>query len=241
MSGHLYSGFSAKVRWFVKRFGARELVFLPVRIILSRLVTPFLQRRCFTFHEHEFEYFYAHYNVTWCNERCVEVPIGRDYLKRFIGREVLEVGNVLSHYGASSHGVLDKYERGHGIVNADIVDYQPDRPPDLILSLSTFEHIGFDDDAEGSSGEKIQAAIAACRRLLAPGGLLAFTVPLGYNPDLDRLIEQDALGQDRGWFLLRRGTRDWAEASRGDALGTTYGRPFPYANALYIAEYDAPA
>lgn len=240
MSGHLYGGFGAKARWFVKRFGWGELFLLPLRILLSRVVIPFLHRRRFTFQGRDLEYFYAHYNVTWCNERCIEVPIGRDYLERFAGREVLEVGNVLSHYGTCRHSVLDKYERGPAILNADIIDHRPTHPPDLILSLSTFEHIGFDDDTGGSSGEKIQAAVSACRGLLAPCGLLAFTVPLGYNPELDRLIEQDALGQDRGWFLLRRDAREWEEVARGVAIGTSYGRPYPFANALFVAEYDAP-
>ena len=177
MSGHLYSGFGAKVRWFVKRFGARELFLLPARIVLSRLVTPFLRRRSFTFQGRELEYFYAHYNVTWCNERCVEVPIGRGYLERFAGREVLEVGNVLYHYSAAGHTVLDKYERGPGILNADIVDHQPDQPPSLILSLSTFEHIGFDDGAAGSSGLYFGLGPAERTGRLGPGPRLVSPAP----------------------------------------------------------------
>ena len=123
--------------------------------------------------------------------------------------------------------------------------YEPRMPPsNAELSeareLVGTEHIGFDDEAVGGSGQTILDAIAACRQLLLPGGKLAFTVPLGYNPDLDRLLEEDGLGQDRGWFLLRRGTRDWHEVDRGKALGTAYGRPYSFANALFIAEFDAP-
>lgn len=238
MADHLYSGLGAKVRWFAKRFGARELFLLPMRILCSRLVTPFLHARQFKFRDENLDYFYSHYNVTWCNERCVEVPIGRQWLARADGGDVLEVGHVLGHYGDRGHAVLDKYENAEGIINADITGWDTEQRFDLILSISTFEHIGFDDETDGNSGEKILAAIAACRGLLKTGGVLAYTVPLGYNPELDRLIEADALGQDRGWFLLRRGSRDWAVVERAEARGTAYGRPFPFANALFIAEHD---
>jgi len=239
MGDHLYSGFGSRVRWFVKRFGMGELFMLPLRILCSRLVTPFLLARQFVFHNIKLDYFYAHYNVTWCNERCVEVPIGRWYLKQAGEGEVLEIGHVLGYYDDCEHSVLDKFETAGGIINEDITTWQTDRRFDFILSISTFEHIGFDDDAAGDSGQKILDAIAACRELLLPGGKLALTVPLGYNPDLDRLLDEDGLGQDRGWFLLRRGARDWHEVDRRKALGTAYGRPYPFANALFIAEFDA--
>ena len=73
-----------------------------------------------------------------------------------------------------------------------------------------------------------------------PQGRLAITVPLGYNPELDRLIERNELGEDRGWFLLRHGPREWKEVARHQAMGTPFGRPFPFANALLVAEFDAP-
>jgi SAM-dependent methyltransferase len=149
------------------------------------------------------------------------------------------VGHVLGHYGNHDHAVLDKYETAAGVINEDITTWQTEERFDLILSISTFEHIGFDDDATGGSADKILAAIAACRKLLNPQGRLAITVPLGYNPDLDRLIECNALGEDRGWFLLRHGPREWKEVARHQAMGTPFGRPFPFANGLLVAEFDA--
>jgi len=138
------------------------------------------------------------------------------------------------------HTVLDKFETAASVINEDITAWQTDRRFALILSISTFEHIGF-DDAEGQSREKILAAIAACRALLTPDGRLVITVPLGYNPDLDELIETDTLGEDLVSFLLRSGPRDWAEVARAEAVGTPFGRPFPYANALMVAEFNAPS
>ena len=146
---------------------------------------------------------------------------------------------MLGHYGKHDHAVLDKYETSAGVINEDITTWQTEERFDLILSISTFEHIGFDDDAAGGSADKILGAIAACRKLLNSQGRLAITVPLGYNPDLDRLIERNKLGEDRGWFLLRHGPREWKVVARHQALGTPFGRPFPFANALLVAEFDA--
>jgi SAM-dependent methyltransferase len=239
MSGHLYSGFGGKVCWFARRFGWSELLFLPLRKIASPLVRPFLRARDFEYRDHRLECFYANYNVTWSNERCAEIPIARWHLAQ-TGGPVLEVGNVLGHYSAHSHTVIDKFETGAGIINEDITKWRTDERFALILSISTFEHVGFDDDAGDNSGEKIRAAIAACRALLAPGGCLVITVPLGYNPALDELISSDALPASEARFLLQHGRREWREVTRDQSLGTKYGRPFPYANGLWIAQFNAP-
>lgn len=237
MSAHLYSGLTGKVRWFAKRFGWSEIFLLPLRKLASPFVRPFLRPREFEYRSQTLACVYANYNVTWSNERCAEIPIARWHLAQANG-PVLEVGNVLGHYGPHSHTVLDKYETAPNVINADIIDWQTDEQFDLILSISTFEHIGFDDDG-GDSQEKIQAAIAACRALLVPGGSLVITVPLGYNPALDELIANDTLKAATAVFLLRHGRREWREAARAEAIGTHYGKPFPYANGLWVAEFKA--
>ena len=237
--GHLYSGFTGKVRWFVRRFGWREIFLKPLRKIFSPVIVPLLADRHFTFHGEKLKCHYAHYNLTWSNERCVEIPLGEHFLAQTTG-PLLEVGHVLGHYGTRGHTVIDKFETAPGVINEDITTWQTDERFALIVSLSTFEHIGFDDDC-GDSKEKIRAAIAACRALLAADGRLVITVPLGYNPHLDELIETDALGEDRASFLLRHGPREWAEVTRAEAVGTRFGCPFPYANALMVAEFNAPS
>jgi SAM-dependent methyltransferase len=234
---HLYQGTIGRVRWFIRRFGAAELVRLPLRILAAPLVLRLLRPGHFTFRGAALPYFYHRYNVTWANERCVEVPIARSYLAQATG-ETLEVGNVLAHYAAPRHTVLDKFERAPGVVNADIVGYDPGRKFALILSISTFEHIGFDDEGEGPSGAKILAALASCRRLLAPGGKLVVTAPLGYNPELDALIEGDRLGSACAWFVKRVARREWRVVPREEAMGARFGRPFPFANVVWVAEFE---
>ena len=238
MSAHLYSGFTGKVRWFAKRFGWSEIFLLPLRKLASPFVRSFLRRRDFEYRGEKLQCVYENYNVTWSNERCAEIPIAQWHLVQTDG-PVLEVGNVLGHYGPHSHTVIDKFETAPNVINEDITEWKTDKRFALIISISTFEHIGF-DDAAGDSKEKIRAAIDACCALLAPDGRLVITVPLGYNPALDELIANDTLGANQAHFLLRHGRREWSEAPRNQADGTKYGYPFPYANGLWIAEFNAP-
>ena len=239
-AGHLYGGITGEVRWFIRRFGWREVFLKPLRTIFSPVIVPCLKERQLSFRGETLTCHYAHYNLTWCNERCVEIPLGRHFLAAASG-SVLEVGHVLGHYGTRGHTVIDKFETAPGVINEDITTWQTDDRFDLILSLSTFEHIGFDDETDGDSGEKILAAIAACRALLAADGRLVITVPLGYNPVLDKLIATLTLGETRADFLHRTGPRQWTESTREAVTGTEFGRPFPYANALCVATFEAPS
>lgn len=236
MKKHLYNAKLSKVGWFVRRFGVMEVFKKPVRTMLAPLIIPRLPSREFGFQGEKLKLFYHAYNMTWACERCVEVPIGRRMLERADPSKVLEVGNVLGHYGAIRHTVLDKFERSEGVINEDILQYAPSGRFDLILSISTFEHIGFDDEAEGGSGAKIQEAIQACLRLLTSGGTLVLTLPIGYNPELDQMIAANELGAQRATYLKRVGGLDWEECSKSAALASPYKSRFPYANAIMVAE-----
>ena len=171
----------------------------------------------------------------------IEVPIARSYLEQYDGKDVLEVGNVLSHYFPVAHDTLDKFERGPRIINQDIVEFNPAKQYDLILSISTFEHIGFDDDSDVSSDKKIGEAISACRGMLKPGGKFVMTVPLGYNPNLDRLIRNCELGASSEFYMRRVQKLDWEPAQKEEALECPYKTRFPYASALLIAEFSKPS
>jgi SAM-dependent methyltransferase len=239
MVKHLYNTRLGKVGWFIRRFGARELILKPLRVLFSPLIIPLLPAREFTFKGHEYRCFYHRYNMTWAGERMIEIPIAKSYLDLHAGKSILEIGNVLSHYYRVTHDIVDKYERGPCVINEDITDFDHGKRYDLIISISTFEHIGFDDDVDGSSGEKILLAIRACMRLLKPGGTLVITVPLGYNPDLDRLIGRSGLGFCAGFYLRRVGALTWKPATKAEGLRERYAERFFYANAILVAEFSA--
>lgn len=187
--------------------------------------------RTFEFDGRRFAYFVAAYNKTWENERAVELPIGVHALQRHADGRILEVGNVLKHYVNSPHDVVDKYERSTRTFRVDVLDFQPAQPYDLIVSLSTFEHIGFDEEVRDP--DKVTRAIAHVTGLLAPGGELLISAPLGYNASLDALAQRNELGFDEMLFLKRVSDDNrWIEVSASQATGAQYGSPFPAANAV---------
>ncbi len=179
------------------------------------------------------------HNRSWRNERIVEVPIVWAEIAARPGARILEIGNVAAHYQRFRHDTLDKYEPFPGVVNEDIVEFRAVRPYDLVVSVSTLEHVGFDEEVRDPA--KSLRVVEAIRRL-APGGLAVITVPLGYNPDLDAHLDSGRLRFDRTGCLKRVSAANaWVEASWGDVRGPPYGRPFPNANALRVGWLDGPA
>lgn len=237
MSRHLYAGLAGRIRWFARRFGWSELILKPVRTTLGPVILPWLPPSTFTWRGLELRCLFARYNMTWVGERMIEVPIGQCLLKEAKPGRTLEIGNVLSHYFPVNHTVLDKYEKAPGVINADIIDYRPEQAFDLILSISTFEHIGFDDDAPESSGTKISACVQHTRTLLSAEGRLFLTFPTGYNPDLDQLLASRALDARRMDCYRRLGRRHWESCNLEQAFEHPYRSRYPYANSLVIAEF----
>jgi hypothetical protein len=173
-----------------------------------------------------------HYNRAWRNERSVELALAFEFLAHARGR-VLEVGNVLAHYGCSGHDVLDKYEESPGVVNADIVDFVPDKPYDAILSISTLEHVGWDERPR--EPDKPLRAYRNLRAMLAPEGTMLVTCPLGQNPHLDAMIQAGELDFPVRHYLLRTNAHnDWQEAGLAEVAGARYGSPYRNANALFV-------
>ena len=191
----------------------------------------------FEFLGESYEYFWHGYNNTWKNERAIEVPIICKIVKGCRGR-VLEVGNVLSHYFPISHDVVDKYELEAGVINEDIVDFRPMYKYDLIVSISTLEHVGWDEKPQDSS--KVLVAIQNMKtHCLADGGTMVLTMPLGYNPEVDRLFAESILDLGRKYYMKRLTIdNEWRQTDWFEVKGTKYGTPFPCANAIAISIFE---
>jgi len=184
--------------------------------------------KVFKFQGNTFSYFYHEYNRTWENERAIEVPIIWEIVERHRARNILEVGNVLSHYFPVNHDIVDKYEKADGVINQDVVYFQPSKRYDLIISISTLEHVGWDEEPRDPA--KILLAIENLERLLAPGGKMIITLPLGYNSELDKLLREGMIQFTRRFFLKRISKdNQWKEVRNAK-----YGEPFPAANGLII-------
>jgi hypothetical protein len=192
--------------------------------------------RTFTFQERAYPYFSHPYNFTWSNERAVEIPVVWEAVGQCSGR-VLEVGNVLSHYFRGRHEIVDKYERSKRVRNLDVLDLGSDGSGaryDLIVSISTLEHVGWDEQPRDPG--KVIRAILHLADQLNPGGRLLATLPLGYNSNLDGLLAEGALPFTRISYLRRRSTFSWQEAGWDEVAGCRYGHPWPAASGLAIGE-----
>ena len=96
----------------------------------------------FFFRGEKLSYLRHAYNQAFENERTVEVPIIWDIVKKSGAARILEIGNVLQNYHPEArHDVLDKYEKGKGVINEDVAQFRPDKKYDLIVSISTMEHV----------------------------------------------------------------------------------------------------
>src|SRR5215210_6961744 len=188
----------------------------------------------FSFHGHKYHYFYSFINSTWVSERSIEIPIVMEIIKKNYGKKILEIGNVLSHYFNFEHFILDKYEIANGVINQDVVDFKSTEKYDLIVSISTLEHVGWDETPRDDM--KIVRAIENLKSLVrSNGGMIVVTFPLGYNFALDKLLKDKVIQFTKQYYLVRISKgNEWKEASWKDVQNAKYGKPFPFANALVI-------
>jgi len=206
------------------------------RPLYHRALRAYLQRvrPSFVLVGRRHNYFWHDYNMTWRNERCVEVAIARAELAAAAGRRVLEVGNVLSHYQPVAHDIVDKYERAPRVWNQDVIDFRPAQRYDLILCLSTIEHVGWDETPR-DPGKAIRALTHLRDRCLAPGGRMLVTFPIGHHPELDRAFGEGRLPFVESHAMLREGRfTNWREATWPEVRSAKYGSPYPFANAIVI-------
>ena len=113
---------------------------------------------------------------------------------------------------------------------------------DLIVSISTFEHIGYDEGIRYGKlkdndiqSDRLLTAVARTIGFLNPGGIFIFTVPLGFNPYLDSLLENNDLHLTGSYFYKRfTKNNQWKLVSYDEVNGIKYGEPFQWANGLMI-------
>ncbi len=156
----------------------------------------------------KYKTFYHWYNTTWRGERQVEIPFIIRVIRNTKGN-ILEVGNVLQHYDNSiKHEIVDKYENGKNVINEDIVNYKSDKKYDLIFSISTLEHVGWDEKPKNP--KKFLEALSNLKKLLNKKGRIIFTIPLGYNTFIDNLILNKKIKLQKKIFIKKYGS-NWIQ------------------------------
>lgn len=194
------------------------------------------EARAFRYAGRDFAMLDHPYNRTLFSERGVEVPVAVAFVDSFAAGAVgLEVGNVLSHYGPVHHRVVDKYERASGVENRDVFEIRADVPFDFIVTVSTVEHVGWDEPERDLTAAV--RAIDHLRSLLRHDGRLLVTAPLGYNPALDTLALGGDSGADHAEVLVRDAHDNWSATDRPEIHQLRYLHERGSAGALWIAEF----
>ncbi len=236
--------YKKKGLWHVIRFSAITIF----QYFLAWCYKRFKSSEVFRFHGNTYRYFFHPYVTTWKNERAAVIPIVWDIVEksREHDKRILEVGNVLSYYFKVEHDILDKYEIMDGVINEDVVDFNPLNRYDLIVSILTLASVGLYENIEArrtdpnsprvSPGDpnKVLHAINNLNRLLAPGGQIVVILELGYNPAMDKLLKSGELRFDKHYYLKRISGYRWKEVDRLDLNGVRYDKSIPSANEVLI-------
>lgn len=184
------------------------------------------------------EYCRAAYNHSGENERAVEIPVARRFLA---GRSSslgggLEVGNVLAHYGPAPWTVVDRWEPGHGGLAIDLFDYHV--PHDWIVSISTLEHVRWDEPDQGRHPDGPVRALGHLWGLLRPGGAMLVTTPMGWHPFWDSAVLDGRLPvEPRRQCTLVRDGAGWRQTEHLCHL--RYAASTIWAESVWVAEFQA--
>lgn len=194
------------------------------------------------------------------DERVVEIPW---VLARLQGDRALEVGYAFAEppYLAAllaagfddltGVDLADATVPGMTTVRADVRELPFDRGSfDLVLCVSTLEHVGADNTAYGLEAEtdahSRSTALRELRRVLGPDGRLLITVPCGEPGDYGWFRQEDVRGWTQlftkaGFFIEEQEvyeltTEGWRSSPELDARGLRYGERGPAASAVLCAE-----
>ena len=165
--------------------------FVLIRGAITYTARKWFGPKTFSFGGEARRYYFHPYSLN--NERAVEVALARDFVRGKTG-EFLEIGNVLSNYFNFPHDIVDKYEIAPGVINEDVVTFSPAKSYDYIVSVSTLEHVGWDEQPREPG--KLARSVNHLKTLLKNGGQMLVTMPLGYNPHLDEWVSSQHTGFD---------------------------------------------
>lgn len=215
------------------RYGILYPVVQIVKFFLVLIDKVRKHSKTFTFRGKKYHYFIHSYNTTWLNERTVEVPIVISFIDR--KKRILEVGNVLSHYIIVDWDVVDKFEKGNNVTNKDLIDFKPKEKYDLVISISTLEHAGYDDDEKDD--KKVLKAIKNLKyNCLKKGGKMIVTLPIGYNKTMDKQLFSNKLLFNKMYFLKKISKDNyWKEVQQDEVIYSIPNVPFQGINAICIA------
>lgn len=170
-------------------------------------------------------------------ERRVEIPISVEFLGALPPlTRALEVGNTVGLYSLRPREIVDKYEVAPGVRNIDLLDYHPVQRFGAILSVSTLEHIGYDEPTLEPG--KFRASVRHLRsECLLPQGRILLTLPLAYNPEVDEFL-RDLPNQewDVGYLVRQNIFNEWTTVPGPQAFRAASRGKYPGTNAVAVVQ-----
>lgn len=202
------TGLIDKARRVMKNHG---LLSLP-KYVLEYLYHNLEPRRKFDYESKLYTIYRSWTNPLspWRGEREAELPIIIKILEENQGKEILEVGNVMkNYYDLPNYDVLDKYEKGKGIINADVATYKTKKKYDLIISVSTMEHVGYDEEPREKG--KAMRGILNLLTMIKKGGELIFTIPIGHNKAFEKQLSEAWNPETTKTSFMQKEGKQWTE------------------------------
>lgn len=196
--------------------------------------------KIFTFEGRRYKYFPSG------SDRTIEVPIAAEAARRHSakGNKILEVGRVLPRYYKFKETVVDKFE---GPIKEDILTWKPPHEFNLIISISTVEHIWWDELKSykpwgGSiprTAGKSTEAIHRMLTFLARGGEMLCTWPIAHNPPLDADLFAGKFPTAHVAYMRRisHKTNQWTMSNEAEAKVAKMWKPFPAGNVVAIVRW----
>jgi hypothetical protein len=236
---------ASSLKYFIQVIKHKPLALLrilkdKITLTMTQLcvnVLPPSRKQQFVLRGKKLKYITSQYNQSTYNERSVEVAVGLDAVKNH--QNILEIGAVLPHYRKPTWDVVDKFELGKGIQNVDIIDFKPKQKYDYIISLSTFEHIGYDDTVKDQK-KAYEAVEHVKKHCLKKGGTFLMSLPIGYNPHIHPYLKKNLFNMDRIVYLKRvNWHNEWQEVANLDIDEVRYSSPYNNANALAFCYYTS--
>ncbi|MFA6008075.1 MAG: glycosyltransferase [Candidatus Shapirobacteria bacterium] len=233
---------SRVIRFLVVFFGKIKLYLFFIPELFFYSIKDFLFRNkgsvYFNFNGEKLKYLRKIYNFSYRNERAVEIPIAEFLWKKYNPVSALEIGNVLSHYGWTGQVIIDKYEVAKNVLNIDAVDISTDKKYDLVVSVSTIEHIGWDWGEEKDFDKSI-FVLNRVKKVLNPDGHMIITLPLGFNKYLDLFLKNNPDFFSETYFLKRISKDNkWTQCLYEEVKNCSYGEPFEAANAIMVGIFN---
>ena len=163
------------------------------------------------------------YNAAATNERTIEIPLGF-YFKDYFKNDIIEIGAVTPYYHNCQHEVYDLYDSYKKCIRKDFSTCDDFYKNKNILSISTVEHIGFDNYSNQHGKypvERWDGGFIILQKIISSCNNYLLTIPIGYNPVLDHKILQS----DISHLICKRTNRqnDW-EQDLENNINYAYGR-----------------